>query len=242
MTRCVYLTFFGEPRGAAADPHHQPHESGPRIVVPLLHPGRRWPSSPASSTCPAFGWLPDALAPAVRALRRADGAATSRRSPTPSSRWWIAVLAGAARLPRHRPRLRLLLAAARFHGVTERSRAGPRRLHAARQQVLLRPPLHRRHRRRRQGPDRPGRLLVQPERHRRRRQRRRPSVAVGVGRLDVQVDRPGGGRRRRQRLGRAVRGTSARCCAGMQTGKVQQYGALLFGGAVVLAGIFVFAI
>jgi NADH-quinone oxidoreductase subunit L len=35
MTRCVYLTFFGEPRGAAADPHHQPHESGPRIVVPL---------------------------------------------------------------------------------------------------------------------------------------------------------------------------------------------------------------
>ncbi|HEY2814549.1 MAG TPA: NADH-quinone oxidoreductase subunit L [Acidimicrobiales bacterium] len=35
MTRCVYLTFFGEPRGAAADPHHPPHESGPRIVVPL---------------------------------------------------------------------------------------------------------------------------------------------------------------------------------------------------------------
>jgi NADH-quinone oxidoreductase subunit L len=35
MTRCVYLTFFGEPRGAAADPHHRPHESGPRIVIPL---------------------------------------------------------------------------------------------------------------------------------------------------------------------------------------------------------------
>jgi NADH-quinone oxidoreductase subunit L len=35
MTRCVYLTFWGEPRGAAADPHHPPHESGPRIVVPL---------------------------------------------------------------------------------------------------------------------------------------------------------------------------------------------------------------
>ena len=28
----------------------------------------------------------------------------------------------------------------------------------------------------------------------------------------------------------------------LQTGKVQQYGALLFGGAIVLAGIFVFAI
>jgi len=35
MTRCVYLTFYGEPRGAAADPHHHPHESGPLIVVPL---------------------------------------------------------------------------------------------------------------------------------------------------------------------------------------------------------------
>jgi NADH-quinone oxidoreductase subunit L len=35
MTRCVYLTFYGEPRGAAADPHHHPHESGPRIVYPL---------------------------------------------------------------------------------------------------------------------------------------------------------------------------------------------------------------
>nr|MBO2503403.1 NADH-quinone oxidoreductase subunit L [Thermoanaerobacterales bacterium] len=30
MTRCVYLTFFGEYRG-----HGEPHESGPRITVPL---------------------------------------------------------------------------------------------------------------------------------------------------------------------------------------------------------------
>jgi NADH-quinone oxidoreductase subunit L len=35
MTRCVYLTFHGEPRGHAADEHHPPHESGPRIVGPL---------------------------------------------------------------------------------------------------------------------------------------------------------------------------------------------------------------
>ncbi len=35
MTRCVYLTFHGEPRGHAADAEHPPHESGPRIVVPL---------------------------------------------------------------------------------------------------------------------------------------------------------------------------------------------------------------
>ena len=33
MTRCIYLTFFGERRGAAA--HHTPHESPPSIVIPL---------------------------------------------------------------------------------------------------------------------------------------------------------------------------------------------------------------
>jgi NADH-quinone oxidoreductase subunit L len=36
MTRCVYLTFHGEPRGHAADAEHPPHESGPRIVYPLF--------------------------------------------------------------------------------------------------------------------------------------------------------------------------------------------------------------
>ena len=34
MTRCVYLTFFGEARGAAA--HHHPHESPPAITMPLV--------------------------------------------------------------------------------------------------------------------------------------------------------------------------------------------------------------
>ena len=36
MTRCLYLTFFGEPRGAAKEHEHHLHESGPRIVVPLI--------------------------------------------------------------------------------------------------------------------------------------------------------------------------------------------------------------
>jgi NADH-quinone oxidoreductase subunit L len=35
MTRCVYLTFYGEPRGAAADPHHHIHEHGKAILYPL---------------------------------------------------------------------------------------------------------------------------------------------------------------------------------------------------------------
>nr|MDQ3756616.1 NADH-quinone oxidoreductase subunit L [Actinomycetota bacterium] len=34
MTRCIYLTFFGEARGAAA--HHHPHESPKLITVPLI--------------------------------------------------------------------------------------------------------------------------------------------------------------------------------------------------------------
>jgi NADH-quinone oxidoreductase subunit L len=34
MTRCVYLTFHGEPRGNAA--HHHPHESPPAITYPLV--------------------------------------------------------------------------------------------------------------------------------------------------------------------------------------------------------------
>jgi NADH-quinone oxidoreductase subunit L len=34
MTRVIWYCFFGEPRGAAAQ--HTPHESGPRIVVPLV--------------------------------------------------------------------------------------------------------------------------------------------------------------------------------------------------------------
>ena len=34
MTRCIYLTFFGEARGAAA--HHHPHESPRLITVPLI--------------------------------------------------------------------------------------------------------------------------------------------------------------------------------------------------------------
>ncbi|QYG94801.1 NADH-quinone oxidoreductase subunit L [Iamia sp. SCSIO 61187] len=34
MTRAIYYCFFGEPRGAAKE--HTPHESGPRIVIPLV--------------------------------------------------------------------------------------------------------------------------------------------------------------------------------------------------------------
>ena len=61
MTRCVYLTFFGEPRGHAADPHHPPHESGPRIIVPLyILSGLAIVAGLAN--LPEFSWLPSGLA------------------------------------------------------------------------------------------------------------------------------------------------------------------------------------
>ena len=57
MTRCVYLTFFGEFRG-----HGQPHESGPRIVVPL------WILA-ALGVVAGLANLPSALAPDSVELR-----------------------------------------------------------------------------------------------------------------------------------------------------------------------------
>jgi NADH-quinone oxidoreductase subunit L len=64
MTRCVYLTFHGEPRGHAADPHHPPHESGPRIVVPLyILSGLAIVAGLANlPNTGALEWVPDSLA------------------------------------------------------------------------------------------------------------------------------------------------------------------------------------
>ena len=64
MTRCIYLTFHGEPHGRAADPLHPPHESGPRIVVPLyilsgLAVVAGLANLPHSG---ALSWVPDSVA------------------------------------------------------------------------------------------------------------------------------------------------------------------------------------
>ena len=64
MTRCVYLTFHGEPRGHAADTHHPPHESGPRIVRPLyilsfMAVVAGFANLPNTG---ALKWVPDSLA------------------------------------------------------------------------------------------------------------------------------------------------------------------------------------
>ncbi len=64
MTRCVYLTFHGEPRGHAADKEHPPHESGPRIVVPLyILSGMAIVAGFANlPNTGALSWVPDGLA------------------------------------------------------------------------------------------------------------------------------------------------------------------------------------
>jgi NADH-quinone oxidoreductase subunit L len=61
MTRCVYLTFFGEPRGHAADLEHPPHESGPRILVPL-YVLSFMALVAGFANLPDFAWLPEGWA------------------------------------------------------------------------------------------------------------------------------------------------------------------------------------
>jgi NADH-quinone oxidoreductase subunit L len=234
MTRCVYLTFFGEPRGHAADPHHPPHESGPRILVPLY-------ILAGFAVIAGFANLPFGgdtlelkfehyLEPVAPYFPEIDH---------PQFTPWIAAVS-------------LLLGAlgiglaylyywrGAFHGATERNKAaraghtllvnkyyfdhlytdvitgsvkGPvaRAVYWFNQNVL-------------DG-------IVN-------------GVAAGVtafgrwtykyidqGVVDGTVNGSG-----------AVSETLGQALRQLQTGKVQQYGALLFGGAVVLAGIFVFAI
>ncbi len=144
----------------AARPRRRPPPPAPRVRSAhpraAVHPGRpgarRRIREPPGLRRPRMDPGLDRLA--LRALRRAGGAVLPRDPP----RRVLVVdrrAGGRARLPRHRSRLRLLLAAPvqRRDGAEPR---GPRRPHAAGEQVLLRPPLHRRHRRRRPRARSPG--------------------------------------------------------------------------------------
>ena len=141
MTRCVYLTFYGEPRGAAADPHHHPHESGPVIVYPLyilsalavVAGFANWPFGPDSLKLrfEHFVQPVGSYFPAVGVLE---------------FNWTIAIVSSLVGLTGIAIGVRLLVPRC----VPRRNRAKPsgaRWPHAAAQQVLLRSSLHRRHRR-----------------------------------------------------------------------------------------------
>jgi NADH-quinone oxidoreductase subunit L len=241
MTRCIYLTFFGEPRGHAADPHHPPHESGPRILVPLYIL-----SFLAAVTgfvnLPGDGIFPDSLALRFEHFVEPVAPYFPGELPEfahPHFSWWIAIASTVWAV--------IAVGGAvayywkgRFHGLTERSRAlragytvlenkyyfdhlytgvivgsvkGPiaRAAYWFNQTVL-------------DG-------IVN-------------GVGAGVtatgrwvykyidqGAVDGTINGSG-----------AVSSTLGQALRQLQTGKVQQYGALLFGGAVLLAGILVFAI
>jgi NADH-quinone oxidoreductase subunit L len=240
MTRCVYLTFHGEPRGHAADPHHPPHESGPRILVPLyilaaLALVAGFVNLPNTG---ALGWIPDSIALRLEHFVEPVAPYFPEIAHTEFS-WWIALLAGVLGF------LGIGLAYAyywqrRFNGATERYRvvgaghtllvnkyyfdhlytdviAGGTKGPVARaaywfDQTVI------------DG-------VVNGV----------ASVTVGIGRWTYKWIDQGA-------VDGAVNGSASlseaigQLLRGMQTGKVQQYGALLFGGAVVLAGIFVIAI
>ena len=176
MTRCIYLTFFGEYRGHGR--HAHPHESGPRITIPLIilaalavvagcvnlpntgprrRPRRRSPCASSTTSSPRATYFPRARAPS---------ATPSSTSGSRSISTAIGVDRDPAGLPSGTS------GAWGPHGLTERNRLARLGYRVLVEQVLLRLALHRRHRRRREGPDRPGRLLVQPEGARRRRRRR----------------------------------------------------------------------
>jgi len=241
MTRCIWLTFFGEPRGHAADPHHPPHESGPLILWPLyILAGLAVVSGFAN--LPAGGIFPDVMALRFEHYVEPVAGYFPGELPTfshPHFSWWVALVstgwaviaAGFAYLYWER---------GQGHGLTERSRV------ARGGYVLLENKYYFDH------------LYTGVIANGIKGPVARAAywfnqnvidgilngVAFGVtvvgrwvykyidqGAIDGAIDGSG---TVSDSLGQALRQ--------LQTGKVQQYGALLFGGAVILAGIFVFAI
>ena len=84
----------------------------------------------------------------------------------------------------------------------------------------------------RRPPDRQGRVLDQPARHRRHRQRRRPGRRSAGEWVYRNVDQRRGRRSGQRQRARPPAAPAARCSR-VQSGKVNQYGALLFGAAAV---------
>ena len=224
MMRAYWLTFYGEYQG-----HGHPHESPKVMTVPLIilaaHVGRR-----RLRQHPQLRPAADSFA-TLRALRRADLRSSRPRPCPPPFNWFTGLAVGRARSWPARL-LGLPVLGARQGPVQRPHRAGRRRrrrLHRVLENkyyfdylytdVIVGDD---------QGPDRRRRLLVQPERHRRGGQRRRHRRRSSAGRFVYEnidqrvvdsIVNGTGAVRRRDGPGR---------CAACQTGKVQQYAALLF--------------
>ena len=241
MTRCVYLTFHGEPRGHAADPHHPPHESGPRILVPLYILAALAVVA-GFLNLPEGGIFPDSLA--LRFEHYVEPVATyfPGELPTfshPRFSWWVALVStGWA-----------LVAAAfayaywflgRFHGVTERNRVA-RAGHTLLVNKYYFDHLY-------TGVIAGGIKGPVARAANWTNQNILDGIVNGVAAIATATARwtyryidqgvvdgtVNGSGYASESFGQALRR--------FQTGRVQQYGALLFGGAVILAGSLVFLI
>jgi NADH-quinone oxidoreductase subunit L len=234
MTRCVYLTFFGEPRGAAADPHHHPHESGPRIVVPLY--------ILATLACLAgfanFPFGPDSIKLRFEHFVQPVGDYFPAVGAVDFN-WTIAIVSSLIGLTGIAIAYAYWFRGA-FHGATERSkvaRAGHTLLvnkyyfdHLYTGVIAAGT----------SGPIARAMNWIN--------QNVIDGVVNGVGIGSQKVAQFTYGRLDQQVVDGVVNGSGAgaegsgQLLRRLQTGKVQQYGALLFGGAVLLAGVLVFTL
>jgi len=118
MTRTVYLTFFGEYRG-----HGHPHESGPRIVVPLwILAGLAVIAGIANFP---RGWLPDSLEVRFEHFYEPKGLYFPSTLPTfaaPHFDWTIAIVSSLIGLLGIGVAYLWYFRQAGPHGITERSK------------------------------------------------------------------------------------------------------------------------
>ena len=176
MTRCIYLTFFGEYRG-----HGHPHESEPLITVPLIilaffsivaglinaaplgiEKFKEWvePTVAFPTLVHADFDYPKALISVTIAVLGIGIAAY----------FWF-------RREETGP----------LHGPHAAQRARTCRVHVPREEVLPRRALREHHRRRHQGPDRTRRVLVRPARDRQVRERASAAGAASRGSFTYDV-------------------------------------------------------
>jgi NADH-quinone oxidoreductase subunit L len=242
MTRCVYLTFHGEPRGHAADPHHPPHESGPRIVVPLyILSGLAIVAGFAN--LPGNSIFPDSWTLRFEHFYEPRGDYFPSILPTfhhPEFTGWIAIVSTVIGV------LGIALAAAYYfrnlgpHGLTQRSRLakaghtvlvekyGFDRLYTGVIAAGVKGPIAR------------GAYWFN--------QKGIDGVIDGAGATAVQAGRVVYDKIDQGVVDTIVNGSGAAAEGSgqglrhIQTGRVQQYAALLFAGAAILAAIFIIVI
>ncbi|MGH9118582.1 MAG: NADH-quinone oxidoreductase subunit L [Acidimicrobiales bacterium] len=241
MTRCLYLTFWGEPRGAAKEHEHHLHESGPVIVVPLMIlAGLAIVAGFANlPTSGALSWVPERVALLFEHYVQPTGAAYFPPVAELEFQVSVALIAtpvallgiGLAYLYWFRDLLQGLSERSRvamtgyallenkfyfdalYSGVIAEGVKGP----IARAAYWV------------------DRNLIDAVLNGTAAAAKTVGDfmygTVDQGVVDGAVNGSG-----------AISATTGRVLRRLQTGKVQQYGALLFGGAIVLAGIVIFAL